>query len=685
MAVKAGKKHDIALKRFRLAVEGSRRWREKAVEDNRFAAGEQWPEEIRQAREADGKPCLTVNRMPVFLRQITNEQRRNRPQINTVGFEDSDVEAAEIMQGMIRNIEGNSLAKAAYAMAGQHAATFGVGYVRVLADYEGPDAVDEQELRIDRILNPFSVYIDPGAKKPDASDMRFAFIVEDMDEASFREEFPGKEPMGAEQFREQGDSMADWAAPDGHVRVAEYYYIEYETTTNVKLADGRRMRLEEVPEGAVVIARREGAKRPVVKWCKLSATEVLEEGVWVGSSIPIVPVYGDEVVVDGERDYIGAVRHTRDQQRRYNYMVSAETQTIALAPQAPFIVPFGALEGFEADWAVANTKNHAFLYYNAIVEGNPIPPPARQVAEPPIAAIVAGIQQADNDLKSTYGIYDASLGERGAEQSGKAIMARQRESDTSNFHYIDNLARAIERVGRILVEAIPKVYDTERIVRITQPDGTSKSVKINGPITDGQGSPIDKIYNVADLKADVVVSTGPSYETQRQENVASMLDLVKAIPPVGMAAPDLIVGQMDFPASKEIAKRVAKALPPGLQDQPEGQPEVPPALAQQMQALQQQHEQLTQIVQQQAEEIKIQKAKADSSERIAMAEIASRERMKEAELEVKRLEILSKINTDEAEIELEAAKTMLTTIGQTRQQDAAEAQYVNGAVDNDAE
>lgn len=598
-----------AVERFKLAAEAEARIRSEALEDLRFRAGEQWPDAVKHVRDADKRPCLTINRLPQFLKQITNEQRAARPavQVNPVGS-GADEDTAEVLQGLVRHIENNSDAGVAYDTAFESACTGGFGYIRIVTDYQGDDW--DQDIYIKRVRNPFTVYFDPACTEPDYSDARFAFVVEDIPRDEYKEQYPKSEAAGLQEFASIGDAARGWLTA-GSVRVAEYFYTESETRTLCKLADGSLEYEDELTEGAQVAAKRTVSTR-CVKWAKINALEVLEETDWPGRWIPIVPVLGDELDIDGQRQLVSLIRYARDPQRMYNYWVSAQTETIALAPRAPYIGVEGQFEG-HPEWLTANIRNHPYLEYKPKGNnGTPAPPPQRQVFEAPIQAITAAISQAGNDLKSTTGIYDASLGAPGPEQSGKAILARKSQGDTANAHFQDNLARAIRHVGRILIDLIPHIYDTPRIVRVIGDDLTQKTVQVNAPYATPGG--LIKLHDLTVGKYDVTVTTGPNYQSKRQEAVESMLQLTSAYPPLMQIAGDLVVRNMDWPGAEEVAERIKKTLPPALQGDDANAPQPPTP---QMQALMQQHQALVSQLHKLLDERNAKTQELASKERIA--------------------------------------------------------------------
>ncbi len=604
---------ELAQKRFKLCCDAEKEIRREAREDLEFRAGQQWDQKIKSDREAANRPCETFNRIPQFVRQVTNEARQNRPsiQINPVG-EGADKDTAEIIQGLTRHIENYSQADIAYDTAFDHAVTIGFGYFSIGTEYEHENSFN-QEAVFDRIENPFSVYIDPSARRVDYSDMEFGFRTQEFEPDAFKDKFPDAEAISASEYTSEGDTGRNWY-PGGKIRVAEYWWIDSQEKTICQMPDGTVLDEPDVPRDQnnvyiVEPARFRTSSKRVVNRALINGKEVLEENIWPGRYIPIVPVLGDEIIVNGERRLVGIVRFAKGAQRQYNYMRSAQIEMIALAPKAPWVGTAGQFEGYEQKWQQVNVINYPYLEYNDVsLAGHSVPPPNRVVSEPPIQAMTIAIREADNDMKATTGIYDASLGEKGPEQSGKAILARQKQGDTANFGYIDNLSRSIRHAGRILLDLIPKIYDTERIVRIINPDQTHDLVTINAPTLYKNAQ---KLFDVTTGRYDVTITVGPTYQSRRQEAAASMLQLVQSFPQVMQVAGDLMIRMMDWPGAQEIADRLKKLLPPNINPDQEQQPgQIPPALLAQNAQLQQKIQQLTQMILQKVPEM-------ESRERIA--------------------------------------------------------------------
>lgn len=574
--------------RMTMAISALSGTRDSELDDLRFYAGSpdnqwQWPNDVLQTRGSSqgpvvsARPCLTINKLPQHVKQITNEQRMNRPTIKVLPVDDkSDIEMADVFNGVIRHIEYTSDADVAYDTACENQVTHGEGYLRILTEYCDDTSFD-QEIKIGRIRNSFSVYMDPMIQDPAGADARWCFITDDMTKDEYERAYPKASPISTLTARGIGDSSINQWISETTVRVAEYFYIECEKAT-LNLYPGNQTALTGTPEDSLLRAmfgkplRSRQSDRERVKWCKTNGYEILEESEWAGSFIPVVRVVGNEFEVDGQLYVSGLVRNAKDAQRMYNYWCSQEAEMLALAPKAPFIGYGGQFEGYEQQWKTANTQNWPYLEVNPdVTDGQGAVLPLPQRAQPPMAS--SGLLQAkagaSEDIKSTTGQYNASLGMTSNERSGKAILARQRESDVGTYHYADNLARAVRHIGRQLVDLIPKIYDTARVARILGEDGEPSTVKMNPDqeepvkkIMGPGGVVVDKIYNPRVGKYDVRVITGPGYATKRQEALESMAQLLQGNPQLWQVAGDLFVKNMDWPGAQDLAKRLQKMLDP---------------------------------------------------------------------------------------------------------------------------
>lgn len=569
---------------------------DEALEDFRFARlDDQWPEKIRKSREEEGRPCLTINRLAPLIRQVVNDGRQNKPAISVHPVDSfSDPETAEVFNGLIRHIEQASDADIAYDTALDHSATGGFGWIKVNTVYANDDGF-EQDIVIETVPNAFSIIPDPDSISLDGSDWTQCFELVSLTKEAFEAEYPDADVVSFD-----GKGYGEQEPVGDTVQVLHHWTRQAITREIVALSPPRMDAPQEaqalvaeligdsmVIDLAVYEENRDlfdlagvqivGQPRRVPSWqvkqTIWSGAGKLREVPWAGKFIPIVPVYGEDINLEGKRYLRGLVRSARDPQRMFNYWRSTTTELVALAPKAPFVGPVGAFETDRAKWESANTQSHAYLEYDAYdADGRPVgAAPQRQ----PFGGVPAGALQealnASDDIKAITGLYDASVGARSNETSGRAIMARQREGDVSTFHYIDNLSRAIRQVGRIVLDLIPKTYNTPRIIRILGPDGSSESVPVNQEFTretrleNGEIGQIVRIYKLDVGKYDLTVTAGPSFTSRREEAATQMIELIRAYPQVAPLIGDLLAKNLDWPGADEIAERLKAMLPAQLQ------------------------------------------------------------------------------------------------------------------------
>jgi hypothetical protein len=557
--------------------------RAEALDDVRFAAGDQWPVDVQNSRVLESRPCLTINKVDAYVRQICNQIRQQRPRIKVQGMNnESDAKLAKILSGVCRHIEYQSSADVAYDTASEYAVKMGWGYFRVTTDYITDDSF-EQEIFIRPIDNPFTVYFDPNSQLPDGSDAERCLITTVVSKKTFKAMYPGKDDGQGFSGRGTGDSDSEWVTKED-IRVAEYFYTVRKPAKLVRLSDGTSVYEDELPDqeildeaGITIVDKRDSVKKEV-HWCKVTAMEVLEEGIWAGKYIPIIPVYGQQCIVDAKHKRFGLVRMAKDPQRMYNYWTTALTESVALAPKAKWLLAEGQDEGHENEWAQANIKAMPVLRYKQTdSEGRVAPAPTRLQPEPPPAGIITATQGMSNDLMTVVGIYDPSQLPQG-NMSGKAIAGQQQQVDMVNFHYYDNLTRSIAFCGRVILDLIPKIYDTERVMRIIGEDDKPEIITLNQRSTDENG--VEKILNDVSVgRYDIVMDTGPGFATKRAESSEMMIQMLSVDPNLMQVAGDLVFRNLDFPGAEIIADRLAAANPMAQIDE---KSDVPPQVQMQL-------------------------------------------------------------------------------------------------------
>lgn len=607
-----------ARKRIGEAYSADMENRDHALDDLRMIRGDQWPDSERQARELEGKPCLTFNGLAQFVRQVTGQIRGMNPAIRVVpGDNEASDDVAEIYAGLIRQIENRCGADSIYEQAAESSAACGIGHWRLRADYCDGDTFD-QEILIERIHNPFSVFWDPLAKMPTREDARYCFIVEEVDREDFKAEYPDAD-MSILTSDHSPESGIVWSTPDT-VTVAEYFWIEYATHKIGMLPDGTIVRDPRPPE---MFVKTRDVRTPVVKWAKITGGDVLDGPLDVPSRyIPVVSVTGEEWHIGESTHRSSVVRYAKDAQQLYNFSRSTGAEVMALQPRAPYLVTAKQVSGLEEFWAEANQSNRPYLPYNP---DGAAPPPMRVPPPVPSSAVMSEIQLSAEDMKRTTGIYDASLGARSNETSGIAITRRQQEAQNGTSIYADNMVKGVTHTGRILVDMIPRVYDTQRVIRILGEDDQEKQVVINAMLQGSGG--IVPVNDMTVGRYDVRISVGPSFNTRRAEAADGMMEFLRVVPQAAPLAADLIAGMQDWPESDRIAERLRKTLPQGIAEEDD---DMTPEKAQQMQAMRQQQA----AQKQQADQMAQAAMEADVRKKIAEAaeaEADAKKAMAEAE------------------------------------------------------
>ncbi len=604
-----------ALEEFELCASTESDNRAAALEDIKFTfLDEQWHEADKASRARDNRPCLTINKTRQFVKQVVNNGRRNKPSIKVHPADSfADPATAEIYNGLIRNIEYTSNADVAYDTGFEFAVAGGFGYWRIDADYAHDDSFD-QELRICRISNPFSVFGDYESTAADSSDWNRTFITDAMSHDAFEK-------------RWKGAGKVDWAMgqyaslPGSWTRDEKIVVAERWTRTEVpgeiaKLSDGRTVssdwlngKVPEAPEykvfellaaqGINVVDTRK-SKTFKVKQQIMTGAEILETNDWPGKYIPVVPCYGEELNIEGIRHFRSLIRSGKDAQRQFNYWRTVTTELIALAPKTPYIGVVGQFNTDADKWATANSVSHPYIEYDQ-VPGAAGAPQRQGFAGVPAGPLQEAMNASD-DMKAIYGMYDASMGARSNETSGVAINQRKQQGDMSNFHFVDNQARAIAHTGRILIDLIPHYYTQDRIVRVMGRDNKPSNVQLTAQQPQPALPGTEQMYNVGLGKYDLTVDTGPSFATQREEAAYGMTEFIRSVPQSAPLLGDLLAKNQDWPDADEVQKRLQSLLPPQVQGQ---NPQVQ-QLQQQLQQMQQQAQQQIGQLSQENQQLKLQ-------------------------------------------------------------------------------
>lgn len=648
--------------RYSFALSVDQQDRKEAEADNSFANASdddlgQWAQEATGQRRAAMRPVLQWNRIPTYVQQVVNDGRQNKPAIRIVAADGGNKQTAEFFQARIRQIEYDSDADIAYDTARDHQVTSGRGFIRVTTEWI--PGTFRQRLRIDRIENQFSVVFDPASKKYDRSDAEWCFVIEHISQDEHGRRY-GKDKSGSQPFAQWENPAPGWfgvGATGKLTQVAEYWVKKYRKRRLVLLSTAEvpvwkdELTDEQYKTFKVngnIMAERDEQHGTVCQYI-INGAEIIEETDWIGSSIPIVPVWGREAIVEGRRRTFSLIRNAKDPQRLVNLYVSNIAEQIAQMPKTPYLVPVGGIAAnHEEDWANASNSPRAYLYYQSYdANGKPLPAPTRENREPPIQALSVGLQQAVDAIKASMGIYDASIGARSNETSGIAIERRKSAAEVVNFHFPDNESRSRKRIGEILVECIPLVDKAGETATIRSEEGTTSTVPIGIPYQDPKtGQTVT--HNLQDGDYGVSISTGPSFATARIEQRTVMAELAKTSPVFAEILPDRLVENLDYPGSERDAERVRRFIsmqhPGVVQDENAEQPPIPPEVQQQMMAMKKELEQTQGFAQQLHEEKRTSQMKLEAEAQLKQMDIDAQMQLKNADLEFQREKL--KVDSD---------------------------------------
>ena len=680
---------DDAKSFLKLVAEADTTNRSEALEDLKFAAGDQWPVEIQNSRTLEARPCLTINKIDAYVRQVTNQMRQQRPRIKVHGMNsEADEKMADILTGICRHIEVNSNADTAYDEAFDYAVRMGWGYWRVVTDYVSDDSFD-QEIYIRPIRNPFTVYFDPNSIMPDGSDADRCLITEVISKAAFRKMYPDADDGSGFNQRATGDSNAEWVMKED-IRIAEYFYTERKSVELLMLSDGTKVYEDELnkearmlmEEAGITIVSKRKTVRKQIKWCKLTGMEILEQRDWPGKYIPVVPVYANQLIVESKRKKYGLVRMAKDPQKMYNFWQTSLTESVALAPKAKWLLAEGQDEGHENEWAAANVKAMPVLRYKQTdIEGRPAPVPSRLQPEPPPTGIMAASQQISADLQAVLGIFDPNQMATG-NISGKALNGQQQQIDLTNFHYYDNCTTSIRHTGKIILDLTPHIYDAQRVMRIIGDDGQPEMVTIN------EKNAIGEILNDVTVgEYDVVMDTGPGYNSKRIEAVEAMTPILTAQPELMAQIGDLLFRNMDFPGADVIADRLATLNPLAqIDDKSDIPPQVQMQLAQAKKQVQDMQQQMTAMQLEINNRGQVAQIKEEEANKRKLMEVTAKAHNTETLAEVKVNDQNTRAVTSQNKTEIDAIVQLLLHHMDTRRLEAEinrrnmeQSQYANAA------
>lgn len=596
--------HEVALKCYAEADAAWRDIRLQAQDDVAFYHGKQWDDALTSIARAKREPNITVNRLPQFCKQVENGLRSQDIAITCAATsEEGSEDTANIFTGIIRGIEQRSNAKKHYIhAAGENGALVpGIGYLKVEVDF-ADRAGFLQDIKITSVKDPMKVLVDPSSQEIDFSDAEYWFEFEDYTEPAFKKAFPRAQCSSVDAFPSGSSLNADG------IRVARFWYKEETSVTKFLMDDGTievEERIERLADDDNYTVSVDGTTKTIlrertvtshkIKYLDFTGAEVLNQGEWAGSKFPFVAVTGPAALIDGKRDIRGIIRFAKDSQKMLNFMASSAARRIASANKSPWIVDRKSIAPYLSAWNKANTENMPYLPYDSYDDkgnGRQLPAPQRADQTGQIQDLLQAAAKFEDDLKATIGIYDAGLGATPNEQSGVAIQTLAQQGQNANSHFSDYLSSAIKTLGEILLDLIPRIYDTPRVVQVVGANSKMKMVKINELFSKNGSKTIYDIANSAGIYG-VVINVGPAYATIKQAAIEQMTQLMRVNPAIAPFVQDIIAGNMDFEGKDQVRDRLLKVLAmtnPGVIEDAE-QADVPPqaqaAMAQQSAMIQQ--------------------------------------------------------------------------------------------------
>ena len=573
-----------AKNRFQEGLEWEAYARDRWLSDYKFVHGDnvngfQWPDKVRQDRDRLAKPWLTINKVRQHCMIIKNDAKKNKPRMaaRPVAGEAS-YRSSLAYNAIFRGIEKASRAQEVYTVATDHMVEGGWGYFRIVSEYERFDS-DEQQIYIRPINDPLSVILDYTIQQPDGSDAEWCIIYKDYPKSEFDRMNPNYRGLASDRTILEGGNTQSWYSTQS-VRVAEYFRRKHTPDTLLTYEyKGKKQTFLKSSIPAEILAalrdkvplRQRPTDRVEIEWFMIMGDQITKRTTFPGKYIPIVRVVAEEYVINNRVDRPGHVRALRDPQRMYNYWATAATEYTAIQTKTPWLAAKEAIEGEVDLYANSNQENPAVLPFRAFMEDGVTPIPKPERVQPPMSApaYLAGMQQSLQDMMLVSGQYQSMTGEPSNERSGKAINERQRQGDTATYHYIDGLARAIRFAGVVIMDMLPFVYDTKRVLYALQPDGSTLNLTVD-PTLDKHyqeekqqdNSAAQAVLNPLRGQYEVEADIGPDWGTKREETFNALSIIMTQAPGIASMVGDLLLKSADFDLADEAAERLRRAVPP---------------------------------------------------------------------------------------------------------------------------
>lgn len=639
--------------------------RTEAIDNLKFMLGGeyQWPKTMWDLRTAAGLPCLSINDLPKYANQIIGEQLQNRPQVKVKPQDsEADPEMCQYLEDVIRHIEHESQEESLSDEAYKHMVLAGYpSYKRILTQFKD-DASFDQKIIIEYIDNQFMVITDPNSVLPDGRDKAWAMILKSYTLAEYKAKYGADKdiPTPAE-LPEIGTQYTQWFESD-NVIVCEYLFRLKEGEKKIaELSDGQVMDTDKADAtikiakaaGVVLAVERERTVPVYGLWHSIvSGAEILEGPNRLPGKqglVPIISIIPPCLMVEGKKYYRSLIQDAKDPARLYNYWTSITTERII--PKPDYILTKEMLQGHEKQWAESMVKRLPYLTVNQTPMGWPQPSQPIQMS----TAEVDMRRQAIDDKKATLGIYDQNVGNSPSETSGIAIQARDAQKDTGTYEYFNGLLRAKKLQGDIILDLLPELYPNETKLPTLGFDGNDGRWTVNKRAVGPDGEKTIE-NDLSTGKYGALITTGPSYATQRMETQDVMVNFAKlfAGTPVLLAIAPILAKNLDIPHADKLSELLKALQPPELrqlyEEPKEGEQQIPPQVKQAFMQLQQTAQEQAQMAQQTIMELQQQLQELKSGAQAKMAEVELKRELSVQEQQIERDRIMQEMTLKEKEL-----------------------------------
>lgn len=592
-------------------------------EIQQFVLGRQWKQDEEDMLQTFKKVPLQFNKLATLVNTLLGEQQQNTPQLDVRPLSTCDEQTAEIRAIITKDIMLSTDAKTVYQQAASQAFTGGFGAYMYDTYYKSQDSWD-LEICLRSCKDPTRYFWDISADDVCKTDGMHAGYYYRMSRAKFRavhgkdieekilkdanvtqseEEIalvsePGRVPDG-DQF--------SWADDDS-ITILHYYKRTYVKDTLYKMSNGKTLNQDEMGElilksqefvqkmqqseqmqpdmfgempqqnmgegseinGEWITLYDDGEpvriedKRPVKKskimHYHIAGDYILEKSEFPSEDLPII--FMDQhsfYQKDGKQVCRPFIIDCIDAQRYLNYLGTQSAFILKVSRYDQFMMSKQNARGLDTQKIWTDPSNiQGALYYDESPSGAK----PEQLMPPELSrSLMEQYQRAQDDLYTSTGMYPARLGQQGTEVSGAAVDARTRQGNNPTFVAFNSVSRAVAGGGKIANQMVPRVYDTERVIRLLNPMNGESLITVNKQ-SDEYGALIEN--DIRKGSFEVILQAGPSYEGQKSQALESLNGIIQADPQLFSLIADLYAENLPLANTIEIKNRLKTLVPPQI-------------------------------------------------------------------------------------------------------------------------